>query len=84
MCLFIWVYICSTPRGSYPSPKSSPRRPMTKYARTLWAGLVGLVFELFRYHIAMKVGHRKKQRKTQKIKDFGVAKLAQNPFKMPP
>ena len=57
---------------------------MTKYARTLWAGLVGLVFELFRYHIAMKVGHRKKQRKTQKIKDFGVAKLAQNPFKMPP
>ena len=48
------------------------------------AGLVGLVFELFRYQIAMKVGHRKKQRKTQKIKDFGVAKLAQNPFKMPP
>ena len=31
MYLFIWLYICSTPRGSYPSPKSSPRRPMTKY-----------------------------------------------------
>ena len=33
MCLFIWLYICSSPRGSYPSPKSSPRKPMTKYAR---------------------------------------------------
>ena len=31
MYLFIWLCICSTPRGSYPSPKSSPRRPTTKY-----------------------------------------------------
>ena len=33
MYLFIWLYLCSTPRGSYPSPKSSPRRPTTKYAQ---------------------------------------------------
>ena len=36
MYLFIWLYICGTPRGSYPSPKSSPRRPTTKYPRLCW------------------------------------------------
>ena len=46
MYLFIWLYICSTPRGSYPSPKSSPRRLTAKYRRN-WREALSVWFSSF-------------------------------------
>ena len=74
MYLFIWLYKCSTPRGSYPSPKSSPRRPMTKYPRKFW----GAGSAWFSGFFAAKLRPKSDVEKNSetKIEDFGLAKLA--------
>ena len=46
MYLFIWLCICSSPRGSYPSPKSSPRRHPAIYLWN-WREALSLWFSSF-------------------------------------